>query len=149
MLRMKLREECKKAWNTRENFGRVHLPLLSYIQMTPLGPFLYGEIMLIQFLEGIQGGKMVVQPKISHKIQSESTKFIIFCNFLEYTRDFGYAASVCTRDFRYVASICTHSTYVSGHIHHTKKCFLRGTPTKRVGRCVNEMHRPTSLEMLL
>jgi hypothetical protein len=36
-------EQDAKAWNERgRNFGRVHLPLLSYIQMTPLGPFLYG-----------------------------------------------------------------------------------------------------------
>ena len=43
-------EHDAKVWNGRGRiFGRVHLPLLSYIEMTPLGPFLYGEMMVIQF----------------------------------------------------------------------------------------------------
>jgi hypothetical protein len=46
MLRMKLREGCKRLGIQGRKFGRVHLPLLSYIQMTPLGPLLYGEMMV-------------------------------------------------------------------------------------------------------
>jgi hypothetical protein len=34
-------------------FGKVHLPLLSYIQMTPLRPLLYGEKIVNWLSEGI------------------------------------------------------------------------------------------------
>jgi hypothetical protein len=49
MLRMKLRAGCKRLGIQGRKFGRVHLPLLSYIQMTPLGPLLYGEKMVNWF----------------------------------------------------------------------------------------------------
>jgi len=43
-------EHDAKAWNERgKDFGRVNLPFLSYTQMTPLVPFLYGEMMVIWF----------------------------------------------------------------------------------------------------
>jgi hypothetical protein len=54
MLRMKLREECKKAWNIRDKFWQSSLASLSYIEMNPIGPFLYGEMMVIWFSKGIQ-----------------------------------------------------------------------------------------------
>jgi hypothetical protein len=57
-------EQDAKAWNEKgRNFGRVHLPLLSYVQMTPLGPFLYGEMMVIRLSEGIQEVKWLCNPK--------------------------------------------------------------------------------------
>jgi hypothetical protein len=47
-------EQDAKACNDKGiNFDIVHLPLLSYLQMTPLGPFLYGKIMVIRFSEGL------------------------------------------------------------------------------------------------
>jgi hypothetical protein len=42
ILRMKLKEGCKRLGIRGRKFGRVHLPLISYIQIIPLGPFLYG-----------------------------------------------------------------------------------------------------------
>jgi hypothetical protein len=54
MLRMKLREGCKRLGMQGIKFGRVHLPLLSYFQMTPLEPLLYGENMVNYFSEGPQ-----------------------------------------------------------------------------------------------
>jgi hypothetical protein len=56
-------EHDAKAWNERgRDFGRVHLPFLSYIQMTPLWPFLYGEMMVIWFSEGLHEVKWLCNP---------------------------------------------------------------------------------------
>jgi hypothetical protein len=57
-------EHDAKAWNEKgRNFVRVCFPLLSYIQMTPLEPFLYGEMIIIWFPEGIQEVKWLCNPK--------------------------------------------------------------------------------------
>jgi hypothetical protein len=81
---------------------------------------------------------MVAKPKIARKLRLEKQDFIFFCHFLEYTRAFSSATSVCTWDFRYATSICMCSAYATGHVCHTKSCFLRRTPSKWVGRCMNE-----------
>jgi hypothetical protein len=49
MLRMKLIAECKKLGIQGRKFGRVLLPLLSYVKMTPLGTILCGEMIVNWF----------------------------------------------------------------------------------------------------
>jgi len=59
MLRMKTENMMQRLGMKGRNFCRVHLPLLSYIQMNPLGPFICrndGYSVVIRDT----GGKMVV-----------------------------------------------------------------------------------------
>jgi hypothetical protein len=48
MLRMEFIAECRRLGIQGRKIGIVLLSLLSHIQMTPLGPFLYGEMIFIQ-----------------------------------------------------------------------------------------------------
>jgi hypothetical protein len=52
MLRMKLRAGCKRIGIQGRKFNRVHFPLPSYVQMTPLGPPYMDKIWLISFPKG-------------------------------------------------------------------------------------------------
>jgi hypothetical protein len=63
MLRMKTQNMMQRLGMKGRNFGRVHLPLISYVKMIPLGSFLYGEMMVIRLLEGIHEVNWFCNPK--------------------------------------------------------------------------------------
>jgi hypothetical protein len=74
-------EHDAKAWNEKgRNFGRVHLPLLSYSNDPPRALFIWRNDGY-SVVRRDTGGKMVVQPKIARKLRRKAWIFFIFCNF--------------------------------------------------------------------